>query len=123
MQYMNRPGCCAFASVSPLMLAQRGRGELPLVSCPGTLPAASSPPTALRLPPPTALRLPDTWPSCCRLGWLYRANSGAPALLDCVYHQDNANMPIHYLAAGPTGWCVHLAVCHATTPGHQCTLA
>ena len=146
LQACNRSGCSAGMgrelsrllcfrhcqhAVTILVLAQRGRGGLPMVRCQGTLPAASSPPTALRLPPPTALRLPsptvprlaDTWLSCCRLGWLSRANSGPPAQLDFVYHQDNANMPIHYLATGPTGWCVHLAVRQATIPGHQCISA
>ena len=87
----------------------------PVMGCLGTLPAASS--------PPTAPCLPDTWLSCCRLGWLSRANSGPPAQLDFVYHQDNANMPIHYLATGPTGWCVHSAVCqahHTRAPVHFC---
>ena len=37
-------------AVTILMLAQCGHGELPMVSCLGSLPAASSPPTALCLP-------------------------------------------------------------------------
>lgn len=102
-------------AVTILMLAQRGRGKLPIMSCQCTVPAASC--------PRRAPCLPATWLSCCRLGWLSRANSGPPAQLDFVYHQDNANMPIHYLATGPTGWCVHLGCVsghHTKAPVHFC---